>query len=436
MQKKDSYNVYLFKQTKPQMNNSFYLTFFIRKSRKKNYAGKCTIYLRLTYKGQRIESSTNLKIEHEKWSKTQHKAIGNSENSRTTNSCLEDLRNRIYTIYSNKVQSGEPFFVYDLHAELIGKNTNKETLIQLIKLHNAKKKDLIGVDIVKATWDRYETLSSHISSFLKHQYNIEDIALSKFTYSCVVEFEHYLKTEKNIGHNTTLKYLRNLQSIINYGIDLEWIVKTPFSKYKSKLKEVKRGYLTKEELQLLEDKEFVNSRISNVRDIFLFCCYTGLAYSDILSLTMDQINMGIDGEQWIKTYRKKTKNQVNIPLLPKALEIIKKYASHPKRVKENVALPVLSNQKMNNYLKEIGDLCGINKNLTTHLARHTFATTITLQQGISIESVSKMLGHSDIKTTQIYAKITDTKVSSEMQQLRTKLSQKEAVKNIQERKIS
>jgi len=159
MQKKDTQRVYLFKQIKPRMNNSFYLTFFIRKSRKKNCAEKCTIYLRLIYKWQRIESSTNLKIEQGKWSKTQHKAIGNSETSRTVNSCLEDLRNRIYTIYSNKVQSGESFFVYDLHAELVGTNTKKETLLQLIKLHNAKKKDLIAVDIVKATWDRYETLS-------------------------------------------------------------------------------------------------------------------------------------------------------------------------------------------------------------------------------------------------------------------------------------
>ena len=191
MQKKDTQRVYLFKQIKLRMNNSFYLTFFIRKSRKKNCAGKCTIYLRLTYKGQRIESSTNLKIEQEKWSKTYHKAIGNSETSRTVNSCLEDLRNHIYSIYSNKVQLGEPFFVYDLHAELVGTNKKDKTLIQLIKLHNANKKDLIGLDIVKATWDRYETLSSHVSSFLKQEYNLEDIALSKFTYCTLFSWQPF-----------------------------------------------------------------------------------------------------------------------------------------------------------------------------------------------------------------------------------------------------
>ena len=194
-----------------------------------------------------------------------------------------------------------------------------------------------------------------------------------------------------------------------------------------RLKEVERQYLSEEEIQTMLEKELHTNRLEQVRDIFIFCCFTGLAYSDVKKLSKDNLVFGIDGDKWIKTKRTKTDTRSNIPLLPTALEIIKKYENHPEAVTKGVLLPVLSNQKSNAYLKEIADLCGINKNLTTHLARHTFATTVTLSNGVPMESVSKMLGHKSLKTTQHYAKILDRKVSDDMAILKQKFADKTTI---------
>lgn len=200
--------------------------------------------------------------------------------------------------------------------------------------------------------------------------------------------------------------------------------------YDSKFIEVKRDFLDEQELFRLANKEMEIERIAQVRDIFLFSCYTGLAYIDTKNLTHSNIRIGIDGNKWIFTSRQKTKSISNIPLLPQAENIIEKYKSDPHCVNSGSLLPVLSNQKMNAYLKEIADLCSIKKELTFHIARHTFATTVTLANGVPIESVSKMLGHKSIKTTQHYAKILDKKVGEDMKDLTSKLMIKE--KKIQE----
>jgi integrase len=183
---------------------------------------------------------------------------------------------------------------------------------------------------------------------------------------------------------------------------------------------VLKGFLSENELQAIHAKQFSSYRINQVKDIFLFCCYTGLAYIDIKQLTPAEITIGIDGEKWIYTSRQKTDTLTHIPLLPPALEILEKYKNDPSCNNKNVLLPVMSNQKMNSYLKEIGDVCGIQKNLTFHMARHTFATTITLSNNVPIETVSKMLGHRSLKQTQHYAKILDKKVSFDMNLLRNK----------------
>ena len=421
MHKKSNFNVNLSTSSCAQMPHSFNLIFYIRESRSKTAERKAVIYMRMTYRGQQIENTTSLDIESDKWNRTLHKAIGNTENAKTINRCLEDIRNRLYQIFTLKLQSGEPFTIYDIQTEFLGADAKHKSLLDLIELHNKRKESLIGIDIAKGTMVRFKTLKQHVIDFMNHEYQIKDVPLYKLKLSFIIEFEHYLKSVRQNAHNTAVKYVKNLRTVIFFGIDLDWIDKDPFFKYKAKLKEVNRGYLTQEELNILRFREFPNERIQSVKDIFVFCCYTGLAYIDVKNLRMDQISMGIDGNLWIKTFREKTQNQVNVPLLQPAHDIIKKYAQHPNRTRDNFVLPVLSNQKMNAYLKEIADISGITKNLTTHLARHTFATTVTLNNGASIESVSRMLGHSDIKTTQIYAKITDTKVSQEMEKLRKSL---------------
>lgn len=400
-----------------KMYNSFSVIFTTRKTRTSNDE-KVIIYVRITLNSQRVEMSTGLKIEANKWCEINKRARGSSEQSKTINSCLGDINNNIYQVYSMLVGNGNAISVYDIKKHYLGTPEKRVTLMEIFERFIAIRKDLVGIEYSHLTYRKYCTLKVHLLDFLNKKLNVQDVAVDDFKFSNLMDFEHFLRTDKGIGNNAAVKYVKYFRTVIGYALNTEMISKDPYVKYKGKIREVNRGYLTMEELSVLEAKVFSNERLEMVKDIFVFCCYTGLAYIDIKMLTIDQISMGIDGEQWVNTSRKKTGNGVNVPLLPAALRIIKKYNGHPAREIDKKVLPVLSNQKMNAYLKEIGDICGINKTLTTHLARHTFATTITLTQGISMESVSKMLGHSDIKTTQIYAKVTNQKILGEMVKLR------------------
>lgn len=245
--------------------------------------------------------------------------------------------------------------------------------------------------------------------------------LRRLNYEFISEYAYCLKTERRCNHNTTVKYLANFKKIVLHCVKLGWLAKDPFYGYKLTKKEVERVFLNKEELQRLHEKKLPIERLELVKDIFLFSCYTGLAYIDVQQLKVGQIVTGIDNEKWIFTKRQKTGSPTRLPLLDPALEILQKHEDHPRRVCQGFALPVLSNQKMNAYLKEIADLCGITKELTFHIARHTIATTVTLTNGVPIESVSKMLGHKSLRQTQHYAKIVDLKISLDMKQLKDKL---------------
>jgi site-specific recombinase XerD len=252
--------------------------------------------------------------------------------------------------------------------------------------------------------------------------NVKDIAIDKIDFALITDFEFYLRSEKNCSNNTAVKYVRNFRKIIKICLSNDWLEKDPFVKYDGKMKEVETEFLTEEEIQSIYSKKFRTPRLELVRDIFIFCCFTGLAYVDVKGLRNDHIGIGIDGQKWIFKNRQKTDTKSKIPLLPIPEELIKKYAAHPKCLNEDRVLPVLSNQKMNGYLKEIGDLCEITKEITFHMARHTFATSVTLTNGVPIESVSKMLGHKNIQTTQHYARVLDKKVSEDMQNLRAKFT--------------
>jgi site-specific recombinase XerD len=258
----------------------------------------------------------------------------------------------------------------------------------------------------------------HIKRFLKQEYNLADIPLSELNYEFVTTLDKYFRLDRKCNHNTTAKYIKNLKKIINLAIKLNWLDKDPFLHYQIKTKPVERGFLTQQELDRIINYRFSTQRLELVADLFIFSCYTGLAYIDIKKLPQDAIVTGIDACQWLSVQRQKTGTTSNIPLLPPALRIIEKYKDHPLSSSSGKLLPVLSNQKLNSYLKEIADLCNINKNLTFHLARHTFATSVTLANGISMEAVSKMLGHQSVRTTQIYSKIVESQISNEMQKLR------------------
>jgi site-specific recombinase XerD len=257
-----------------------------------------------------------------------------------------------------------------------------------------------------------------------------DIGLKEINFKFVTGFEYYLKSfkpldhQKPLGNNGVMKHMERFRKMINVALKNEWMEKDPFKAYKPKFTKYERGFLTEEELQTIEQKEFNIERLQFVKDLFIFSCYTGLTYTDTINLTPANLIRGIDGDYWLITSRQKTGTSVKIPLLPKALKIIDNYRSNPKSIADGSLFPKISNQRLNGYLKEMADLCSINKNLTFHLARHTFATTVTLSNGVPIESVSKMLGHTKITTTQVYAKVIERKLSDDMKSLKLKLSNK------------
>jgi integrase/recombinase XerD len=264
--------------------------------------------------------------------------------------------------------------------------------------------------------------------FLKEQYKVSDIYLTSLNYKFVADLELFLRkhtliaNQRQMENNTVMKHIERLKKMIKMAIRYEWLDKDPFIAFQQKFHHVDRGYLTEEELKRIEEKAFSISRLQFVKDLFIFSCYTGLAYTDVMHLTPEHIQIGIDKELWLITNREKTDTSVKIPILPVAMEIINKYRNDIKAKVQNRLFPNIANQKLNSYLKEIADICGITKNITFHVARHTFATTVTLTNGVPIESVSKMLGHTKISTTQIYAKVIEKKVGEDMSKLKEKLS--------------
>ncbi|MEP6262893.1 MAG: site-specific integrase [Gillisia sp.] len=400
------------------MGVNFFHLFFIR--RNKNNLEQAAIYLRVTYEGKRAEISANQKIANHLWNPNTGRAIGNSGDAQRVNRHLNKVESKIHQCYQSLVDKNQHFTAKQILDLYSGKKEKHKMLLEIFQEHNDKVNRLIGQDFAEGTAERYRTAKMHVENYIKKEYKTQDIPVDQVNHKFISGFEYYLKTERKCAHNSAIKYVTNFKKIIRIAYANEWIKRDPFVNWKGTLKIVDREFLNQEEIQKMVEKEITNERLDLVKDIFIFCCYTGLAYADVKKLSSDDIVIGIDGNKWIKTNRTKTKTRSSIPILPTAEDILEKYSTHPQfNVKR--LLPVLSNQKMNAYLKEIADICEIPKNLTFHLARHTFATTVTLSNGVPIESVSKMLGHKNLQTTQHYAKILDRKVSDDMAALRERL---------------
>lgn len=392
------------------------------KTTKANASGQLPIYIRLTVDGQRFEFSSKKFIEKPKWSPELSKMKGNSEEARTINNYLDLMKSKVFDIQMELIHKNEELSLENFKSRILGTHQRERMIIPIYQNHNDKIEDLIGNGYAYGTLERFKISLKHLQEFIQWKYNVSDISITKIDYAFVTEFEFYLRSIKKCNNNTAVKYVRNFRKIIKICLDNDWLDKNPCNRYEGKMKEVERDFLTEEELNRIYNKRFSSERLNLVKDIFIFSCYTGLAYVDVKGLKKDHIAIGIDGEKWIFKNRQKTDTKSKIPVLPIAQEIIQKYANHPKCLNEDSILPILTNQKMNAYLKEIGDLCDISKEITFHMARHTFATSVTLTNGVPIETVSKMLGHKNIQTTQHYAKILDKKVSEDMQILRNKFS--------------
>ena len=289
--------------------------------------------------------------------------------------------------------------------------------------------------LAAGTIKNYYTTVKYLKEFVSNQFKKQDIYLSELDYEFITKFEYFLRIRKPKDHqkgmtnNGVMKHLERFRKIIRLGVKLGWLNKNPFELFQLKMHKVEIGFLTSEELQKIEKKVLTLPRVEYVRDLFIFSYYTGMAYIDVMQLTPNNIILGMDGNQWIKTVREKTNTIVSVPILPKAAAIIELYKNSPRALAKGSLFPVISNQKLNSYLKELADLCKIEINLTFHLARHTFATSVTLSNGVPIETVSKMLGHTTIRTTQIYAKVIERKVSDDMLVLRKKLESKDSTDN-------
>lgn len=401
------------------MKNKIAILFYA-KSAKASKNGLVPIYLRITVDGVRIEISTSKFVEKSKWSVEGGKIKGNSEEARTINSYLDILKNKVYETEKLMINNNQEIYALSFKNKFLGIDEKQRMLIPIFIEHNKRMKELVDKEFALNTFKRYETSLAHLQDFLKHNYSLNDIPVKEVNLAFINDFDFYLRTTRNCNNNSTIKYVRNIGKIIKSCYNNGWIDRDPFTNFKGKVKEVEREFLSQEEINTIYSKEFVTPRLNQVKDIFIFCCFTGFAYIDVFQLKRSNIEIGIDGNKWIYTHRQKTDTPSRIPILQIPEEIIQKYADHPQCINEEKLLPVLSNQKMNSYLKEIADVCGIKKELTFHIARHTFATTVTLTNGVPIESVSKMLGHKSLRTTQHYAKILDKKVSDDMQLLREK----------------
>ena len=401
------------------MNTKLSILFFVKRT-KINVDGLLPIFIRVTLNGARIEFSTKRFTTSEKWSVEGNCMKGTSAEAKATNSYLDALKAKIYDYQQQLIRADELVNAENMRNKIFGIEKRSHMLIGIFQQHNEEIKALVGREFATATYTRYETSLKHTVDFLRWKYKVSDIDIHKINHETITSYEFYLKSVRKCNQNTTAKYIKNFGKIIRICLANGWIDRDPFINYKCKIVEVERAFLSQDEIETMFNKVLATDRLNQVKDIFLFSCFTGLAYVDVKKLSRKNIGFGVDGEKWIFINRTKTDTRSNIPILPIASFLLEKYENHPQVVNQDKLLPILSNQKMNSYLKEIADVCEINKELTFHIARHTFATTVTLSNGVPIESVSKMLGHKNLKTTQHYAKILDLKVSDDMKILREK----------------
>lgn len=398
------------------MSSTFKILFYIRK----NYLNrdkKAPIMIRVTIDGRMVQFNSKLDIEPQYWNPKRQMAIGSGKQIRTFNTLLENikysLQHHFHEIACEEMPTPEK-----VRDSFLGVADKENTLMSLFGRHLDNLKNIVGKGMAQATYNKYDITCRRLKEFMKSRYNLSDIPLRDIKNIFVVDFENFLIQAYNYGKNTRAKFLQRFHSVILIARRNNWIKTDPFDHFVIGSQKVDRGYLTQTEVDAIWNKELKVARLEKARDAFIFACYTGLAYVDVCHLKKANI-VTINGEKWIRTRRQKTDTLVEVPLLKIPKGIIEKYKGYI--LPDDALIPISSNQKVNAYLKEIADLCGIQKNLTYHLARHTFATTITLSKGVSMESVSKMLGHTKITTTQIYARILNSKVKEEMKLVETAL---------------
>ena len=392
---------------------------------KKAINGEGLIYARVTVDQKRLSISLKRKVSIKLWDSKNKKVLGNSKEAKEINQYFELAKSQLFQSYQELKGRGEVLTTDLIKSHFLQENQSTATLQELLKYHKEK----IQNTLTKGTIKNFGVTENYINRFLMSM-KIKDILLSKLNYKFLCDFESYLSGyypkghPKAMSHNTVMKHIQRLRKMVTLAYHMEWVENDPFRRWKTTFSKKEREFLSDNELSNIATHRFRIERLERVRDVFLFSCYTGISFVDIENLTPKNIWRD-ESKKWIVTHRQKTNTKVKIPLLQTAELILQKYANHPVTQVSGSLLPTITNEKTNMYLKEIAEVCGIQKNLTFHMARHTFATTVALSNGMPIETVSKILGHTKIATTQIYARVLDKKVEKDMDTLQEILKQKE-----------
>ncbi|MDN3596794.1 site-specific integrase [Zunongwangia endophytica] len=400
---------------------TFSILFWVYSSRVKN--NLTNLYVRISLNNKRVNVSLKSKIPYDLWDASAQRLNGNSRLAKELNQLIDETRTKIFQNYQDLRFQNKEVTAELLKANFLGEGPKDKSLLDILEYHGQKIKGTLA----KGSIRNFKVTENYIHRFLREELKTNSIYLSELNYKFINDFANFLFTYwpkghvNAMSHNTVMKHIQRLRKIVTLAFHLEWVDKDPFIRWKPTFEKKERDFLNPNELKVIEDFNFCNERLDRVRDLFVFSCYTGISFSDINNLTRDNIMIGLDGRKWIFTFRNKTKTKVKIPLLHKALMVIEKYEDHPMVQITESLLPVITNVKVNLYLKEVAEICDIKKNLTFHMARHTFATTVTLANGVPIETVSKLLGHTKIATTQIYARVLEDKLSKDMSDLSKKL---------------
>lgn len=402
---------------------TFNVLFIIRKTKLKK-SGNTPIMLRISMQGQQAEIQLKRDVNPALWNQAKERCTGKDITSQEINRYLESVRHRLYDIHRTMEEEGRLINPNEIKRKFLGVDEEHKMFFQVFQEHNDKCRELIGKDYAKVTISRFDTCLKYFKEMVLAKHRVKDIPLRDVNHALIQDYIHFLKVEKNLSENTLIRYMKVIKKITNMSIANDWIQKNPFVNIKFHEQEVHKEFLTKEELEVLRTKEFDIPRLDLVRDVFLFQCFSGLAFIDVSELREEHIVPDNEGNLWIRKSRQKTNVMCNVPLLDIPLQILEKYKDHPLCQKKGTLLPVMANQKMNSYLKEIADCCGIKKNLTTHTGRHTFSTVVALANNVSLENVAKMLGHTSTKMTQRYAKVLDQSIWRDMQGVKKKFALK------------
>lgn len=403
------------------LHDSYFTLSFIARKARALRNGEYPIFVRITVSGQISEMNLGRSVAPENWDQKRAMSKGRSRRDLELNKYIEVVKARFLEIHNMLVREGKMVNPKILRDHFLGTVEKPKMLCDVFREANEKRKEeLDRGDIVKATYQRWTRCVDYLKEFLRLTQNVEDIPIGDVTSGTIDDFEHFLRMRKGCANNAAVRYVRCVKNVMQYALAHKWISHDPFIGKKYQRTHTERQHLNEAELKAVMELDLKDlPRLEVVRDTFVFCCFTGLAFCDIKSLKRSDITTDAEGNTWIRKAREKTGEMSIIPMLAVPRKIAEKYARHPTVLQKDVVLPVITNQKMNAYLKEIADLARIEKHLTTHLARHTFAS-LSLSNHVPIESISKMLGHADIRTTQIYAKTQDKTIYEDMESMRHK----------------